>query len=168
MTNHYGVDVNKYEPITGVVANNSIEFLGDVLCEGSSIDLDWQEHTKECKGQCQDCFCNHENGKCDCWDEKAHEYEPDDCCHDSCGPQEQGTVLIGSWKKDADGKYEPDKTGEYAAIVSEIYTQVVWSRHVKKNVALCSPCFPGQADLGGNQGDFSAYALPPDVMGEES
>ena len=73
-----------------------------------------------------------------------------------------GTVLIGSWKKDSDGLYEPDKTGEYAAICGEIYTQVVWSKTTGKS-ALCSPCYPGQCDVD-TPGDYLYYALPADML----
>jgi hypothetical protein len=48
-----------------------------------------------------------------------------------------------------DGKYEPDQNGKhgYAAVVGEIYTQVLWSKTVRRVRSLCSPCYPGQADL---------------------
>jgi hypothetical protein len=153
-----------------------VKLLGDETMNG--IDLGYEEHCSECQGMCAKCRCNHPDGECDCrfplyspqdWHATSyqHEYDPTDD-HDGCGPEEQGTVLIGSWIK-VDGKYEPDKSGEYAAIVNETTTQVVWSRHTKR-CALCSPCYPGQADLDtlpGKYGDILAYCLPDDLMGNE-
>lgn len=132
---HYGVSIDTDKPTTGVLANNKVEWLGDELMDG--IDLAWEEHLKECKE-----------------DE-----------HDRCGPDQQGDILIGTWKKDEAGLYEPDQTGEYAAIVRETVTQVIWSRHTDRG-ALCSPCYPGQVDLD-TPGQYLAYTLPPSIRGEE-
>ncbi len=179
---HWGVKVDLDKPTTGVVQNNHVEFLYEDADQG--IDLAWEEHLAECRGQCSKCHCNHDsppvpdegaepdNGKCECYRATpGHAYDPSDD-HDGCGPEEQGTVLAGSWVKvyppghpehttlDAWGKrifevgskpnlygYVPDREGEYAAIVGEIYAQVVWSKRVVRVRSLCSPCFPGQADV---------------------
>ena len=158
---HYGVLIDATKPTTGVVSNHSIEFLSEVMFESGSIDLNWEEHIKECQGLCSHCRCEHESGKCDC-STLEHEYDPTGE-HDNCGPRETGTVLIGGWKKDSDGKLEANRESEYSAIVGETETQVVWSRHTTR-ASLCSPCFPGQADLN-TPGDVLAYCLPPEMMG---
>lgn len=172
---HWGVSLDLTKPTTGVFNLSTPEFIGDEMFAQGAIDLAWEEHVEECKGMCSQCRCNHEGDKCDCYSFSSrpivagHEYDPDEDEHEGCGPQERGTVLIGSWKKDEDGKYVPDESGEYAAICNEIYGQVVWSRHVK-HCAPCSPCYPGQADLDNEvpaDGDgFLCYDLPPDVYGE--
>jgi hypothetical protein len=137
---HYGVTVDSEVPITGVISNNSAcQFIGDEQTKG--IDLDWLEHEATCP--------NEE--------------------HDACFlPDSYGTVLIGSWRKDENGLWEPDKwaeKAEFSAIVNEIYTQVVWSKYTRRS-ALCSPCYVGQGDLD-TAGEFLAYDLPPDARDEE-
>jgi hypothetical protein len=134
--NHYGIHVDKDTAITGVAQNNHVLWLDEELTDSNAIDLAWEEHLAECKDE----------------------------DHDRCGPQERGDMLIGSWKKDEDGKYEPDETGEYAAIVREFNTQVVWSKHTRR-VALCSPCYPGQGDLD-TPGEYLAFDLPPELYKE--
>ena len=137
MQNHYGVTVDLTKPTTGVQQANVAEWIDDEIVNG--IDLAWDEHEEECTNE--------------------EHYE--------CGPEERGTVLIGSWFKNQAGQYEPDTAGEYAAIVGEIYVQVVWSRHTKR-CRPCSPCYPGQGDLGTpcDEGGFIAFDLPPDVYGD--
>ena len=77
------------------------------------------------------------------------------------------THLYGSWKIDENGLYEPDKTGDYSFIYnSNMNTiQVAWSETTIKG-GLCSPCYPGQVDVG-SQGDFTAYAFPDDMIYKE-
>jgi hypothetical protein len=131
--NHYGIFVDSEMPTTGVIHNLTTEWLiEEVMYNG--INLDFEEHCQECENEYHD----------DCWIDTGQE-----------------TYLVGTWKKNESGLYEPDKTGEYSAIVGEIYTQVVWSRHTK-HCALYSPCYPGQADLD-TPGEFLAYDLPPDL-----
>ncbi len=148
IASHWGVPVKLDEPTTGVVQNNRVEWLNDACYEGGAIDLAWEDHLKECKGD--------EHGE-----------------HDHCGPDEHGDMLIGSWKKDVNGLYEPDPdaaSAEYAAIVGEVYTQVVWSKTVVRVRDLCSPCYPGQADVEHDklvtEGGYLAYDLPADIYGE--
>lgn len=179
--NHWGVVLDATKPTTGVVQTNGVEWIDDDINDG--IDLAWEEHVEECRGQCVNCHCNHgapsieaereTNSPCECYGKPCDMYEASDGDHDHCGPQERGTVLIGSWKK-VDGKYEPDETGEYAAIVGEIYTQVVWSKRVVKVRSLCSPCYPGQADVdpdkivGEDEPGYWAFDLPADMYGEQT
>jgi len=133
--NHYGIYIDTEKPVTGVWDNNEIEWLGDAIQDG--IDLAWEEHVDECP--------NEE--------------------HDDCGPQESSDFLIGDWKKDEKGLYEPDPDGEYSAIVREIYTQVVLSKWAIRGNA-CSPCYPGQAEPG-IAGEQLLYAPPPDLLGDD-
>jgi rubredoxin len=75
--------------------------------------------------------------------------------------------LLGNWKKDDEGYYEPNTEGEYAAILTSSTfnrIQVVWSKHTERH-GLCSPCFPGQADIDSN-GEYLCYVLPKDLMEE--
>ena len=170
---HYGVTVDLEKPTTGVVQNNHVEWLH----EEQGIDLAWEEHVKECKGQCGACDCRHEgeeDKECECEGVEDHQHDPTDS-HDYCGPDTQGTLLIGSWKKDAEGLYEPDPdapNAEFAAIVGEVYTQVVWSKTVVRVKSLCSPCYPGQADVDRDkivaEGGYLAYDFPADMWGSES
>jgi len=187
---HYGVTLDSETPTTGVYNSNDIEWLSDEINDG--IDLAWEEHTAECKGMCASCGCNHQGGRyghrsesgCDCdfggyfgrnysAKSREHKYEPTDD-HDGCGPEESGDTLIGSWKK-VKGQYEPDKSGEYAAIYrADSYTvQVVWSRHTT-HAPLASPCYPGQCSISPGRkedprypNEQAAYAMPPDIMGKE-
>jgi hypothetical protein len=178
--NHWGVMVNSEQPITGVVSNNAgVGILSEERFDDDAVDLAWVNHVKECGGQCGDCHCNHDGGKseCSCYDVPegvlpSHAYDPQEDEHEFCGPQEPGLVLIGSWKQDADGKYEPDQNDPkgkgYAAISGELYTQVVWSKTTKRT-RLCAPTFPGQGDLESVEsgGEYLTYDLPKNIYGHE-
>lgn len=136
ITNHYGITVNSDKPITGVLSANAIawEFVDDEICltcEEVIADIESDESLSE--------------------DDKQNELDFIECdpSHDK---------IIGDWIKDENGQYAPDKTGEYAAIVRESTIQVVWSKTLTRG-ALCSPCYPGQADIP-SDGDYLAYTLP--------
>jgi hypothetical protein len=130
---HWGIRVNSEKPITGVIHNHTAEWLiEEAIYNG--INLDFEAHLAECPNEDHDF----------CWETQGTE-----------------TLLLGAWKKDENGLYEPDKSGEYSAIMSEIYTQVVWSKHTKR-CALCSPCYPGQGDLD-TSGEFLTFDVPPDL-----
>jgi len=136
--NHWGVWVDPELPITGVISNNLIvQFISDEMYD--CIDLDYEEHinTPDHILEGENCFC------VDMWD-----------CGDS-------TYLIGDWIKDSDGLWDYDPDGEYAAIVRESTTQVVYSKYTKR-AGLCSPCYPGQAD-NESDGEFLAYDLPSEA-----
>lgn len=137
--NHYGVEVNTEVPVPGVIQSNIPGWLYEDASQG--IDLLWEEHIAECN----------------------KEY------HDLCGPQENGTILIGYMieKKSQEGVYfwGKDPEAEYSAIVNcDGYTIVTQSKWVSR-CAGCSPCYPGSGDLT-TKGDFLTYALPPDLYGE--
>jgi hypothetical protein len=136
---HYGKFVDSETPIAGVVNNNGIEFLDDEIFYTNSINLTFETWVKENNST----------------EEEIENYENDN-----------ETYLIGSWKKDSDGLYIEDKSGEYSAIVRESVTQVTWSRFTKR-CALCSPCYPGQGDLD-SDGDYLAYCLPNDIIGNKN
>lgn len=123
--------IDAEKPITGVA--NASDYAQLISDSYDAIDLDLIEHQKECEA---------------CQNEEACEW---------IEYGEQGTLLIGSWKE-KNGLFEPDRDGEFSAIVGEQYVQFVWSRHTKK-CGICSPCFPGQADLN-SDGDFHAYYMP--------
>jgi len=136
VTNHWGKWVDSEVPITGVFQNNHCEWLHEEMYD--AIDLDYETWIAE------------ENPD----EEELEMYE-------SMG---DSTLLIGSWKKDEQGLYEPDKeSGDYAAIMGEVYTQVVWSKYTTRT-ALCSPCYPGQGDAD-SEGEYLTYALPPEIIG---
>jgi hypothetical protein len=151
MTKHniYGVTVDTEEPITGVIHNNSAEWLSDEIMNG--VDMAWEDHLVECE----------------------EEY------HDHCGPQEMGTVFIGfMWEKDEKGEVQhrnaagevetgwwaPDPEAEFGAIVGETDTQIICSVWITR-AHHCSPCYPGSADLG-TPGEFLAYTFPPEMFGD--
>lgn len=136
-TLHYGITVDSETPITGVFLTNKPEWFIKELNKG--IDIDFEEHCKTCSAEYHD----------DC-------YESND----------ETTYIVGDWIKNKEGKYEPDPAGEYSAISSGTYSQVVRSKFVSRTT-LCSPCFPGQGDLD-TIGEFLTYTLPEDVWGQQS
>lgn len=144
MCMHYGHFVDSETPIVGVVANNSVPWLGDEMACNHSVDLAWLEHKRHCH-------------------RRDH-----DMCADGNDSQD---MLIGAWKRTfekRDGKrhlvYVPDKSGEYSAHVGEVYTIVYWSQHTERH-ALCSPCYAGCGDID-SAGDFLCFVLPPELMKE--
>lgn len=149
IVNHWGVWVDSESPIPAVYTNNRIEYLSDEIFDSGSINLTMLHAEEEFKR------VNSQLSEEDMDEELSLLFEDWDSSAD--------TILIGTWKKDEDGEYIPDESGEYAAIVGEIYTQCVWSKTVTRG-ALCSPCFPGQVDSD-SDGDFLAYALPADLLG---
>jgi len=132
----YGVQVDTNKPTTGVFCMNRMAWIDDDITNG--IDLAWERHVSQCDNE----------------------------DHDSCGPCERGTILIG-FKKGESGKYKEDPAAEYSAIVGETDIQVTRSKWLI-NGEWCSPCYPGQVD-GDTEGPWLAYSVPPDVYesGEE-
>jgi hypothetical protein len=157
---HYGVTVDSERPTTGVLLNTEPEFLLEDVQSG--IDIEWEEY-------CADC------------ESRGEEPDGDEFTGDP------STVLVG-FKESPLGAdvvrrsnclhyligrkaFVADPDAEYQAVVSEVYTQVLWSRFVQRT-PLCSPCYPGQGDLDTPVGDsyshdgFLAYTLPPAVWGD--
>lgn len=145
MQNHWGVWVDSEVPVPGVVSANLInwEYLDNEIC------LDCEQIYAEIDRE-------HEENGGSGEEENFRDYDEVECF--------DHTKLFGDWIKDEEGKYIPDKeNGEFAAV----YTQgsfndftVIWSKFIKKNVALCSPCAPGCGSIDSN-GSFSCYELPP-------
>lgn len=136
--NHWGKWIDSEIQVTGVISNNSIEFLGDEIADG--IDLEYEEHLQS----------------------EEHSANPDDCwCQDIW--EGNGEILIGDWIKNSDGKYDFNPAGEYAAIVREDVTQVIFSKFTKR-CNICSPCYPGQVDLD-SDGQYLGFTLPSDMIG---
>jgi hypothetical protein len=135
-TNHYGIDVNSEVPIIGVIDTTAPEYLSEEI-DLHGIDLDFEEHCKECTKE----------------------------FHDDCYEAGSPTNYLLGYKKDIKGDFVPDMDAEFSAIVNgnENTIQITRSKWVSK-VMLCSPCYPGQGDLG-NGGDYLAYTLPPGVWG---
>jgi hypothetical protein len=140
----YGVTVCMDTPITGVISNNEIiDFIGEEQYVG--IDLGWEDWLADF--------------------ESEHGREPDDhekqWFAESC--DESGPYLIGDWKKE-DGLWEVNKDGPngYSAIIRSDVTQVCYSKHTTL-AAPCSPCYPGQGDVG-TDGPFLTYTLERDCF----
>jgi hypothetical protein len=135
-TIHYGITVSSESPITGVVDTTAPEYLSEEI-DLHGIDVDFEEHCKECKRE----------------------------FHDDCYEAGSPTNSLIGYKKDIKGDFVPDLDAEFSAIVNgnENTTPITRSKWVSK-VMLCSPCYPGQGDLG-NGGDYLAYTLPPAVWG---
>lgn len=139
---------------TGVIHNNNAEWLIEDIYEG--IDLDFMAHTLDC----DDC---HNDQDCDIseyWEMSSStilinfvECESDDL-----------NVMFTISGKHGQLSYKPDTTKDYAAIVGEVYTQVVHS-HYYSLCNECSPCYPDQGDLD-TAGDIKAFTLPPDLFGD--
>jgi hypothetical protein len=135
-TIHYGITVSSESPITGVIDTSAPEYLSEEI-DLHGIDLDFEEHCKECNKE----------------------------FHDECYETGLSTSYLLGYKKDIKGDFVPDMDAEFSAIVNgnENTTQITRSKWVSR-VMLCSPCYPGQGDLG-NSGDYLAYTLPPGVWG---
>lgn len=141
----YGVVIDTDRPMTGVIGNNEIvQFTSDETCGGDSIDLGWDDAIAEFEAE--------------------HGHEPDDDERDEMAMCDvSGPHLIGDWKK-IDGVWEPDEKGStgYSVLVRETVSQVLWSKTTTR-ANHCSPCYPGQADIG-SDGDFLAFILPADCF----
>lgn len=173
---HWGVRVDLDKPTTGVVSNGAPEWLHEAIHDGIDLAWEEHvaECRGVCNDcHCNHSGPLKNGTKCQCYGKPKHKYDPRDD-HDGCGPEESGTVLAGKGWKRVEGPghknfdkgawdermfevgrgakmygYAVDRTSgnEFAAIVGEIYTQVVWSETVVRVRSLCSPCYPGQADV---------------------
>lgn len=161
--NHWGIWVDPSKPITGVIALNQVsQFVGDQISMSNAIDLAYIEAKNEFIREFQNKIAKETGIFRMPTDQELEEFnnEVEDL---------QGDWLIGSWKLDQFGKYEHDEDGEFSAIVREDVVQVIWSKYVTKCSNLCSPCYPGQADVNGGEdepgGKFLAFNLPPSAYG---
>jgi len=80
----------------------------------------------------------------------------------------EGRFLSG-YKKDAEGLYEPDPDAEVSFIFNgdRGTIQVTQSKWITEDASWCSPCYPGQADLGTVGGGVTSYTFGPDWFDEE-
>ena len=125
---------------TGVIDNNSVDFLNDNTINGNDIvNLSYEEWREEYPDADED------------------DYEPD------------GEVLLIGWKKEIDGNYEPDNSKNLVAIIdhrSHYTSQIIKSDYLMKG-AMCSPCYPNQIDLD-SEGDEIGYCFPPDWFEDDN
>jgi len=160
--------------VTGVHCGHDIEEMWDQ----NDIDLDWEDYVEQAKEALKKKNWSWFKENCDDEPEVDTEEEAQEII-DNLGDYNicfdgGDTRLYGSWKKNAEGEYEPDKTGDadYAAIfnVNHNTIQVVWSKHVI-SCRRCSPCYPGQGNVdsppGGGYAELWAFCLPPDLMLDE-
>ena len=149
VTNHWGVWVGSEQPTTGVIHNNEPEWFHDEICYKEAVNLTYQEALAEYSANPDEYL------------EYGIESEDDfNDRYESMGD----TILVGGWAQDENGLWEPDLDSEYSAIVGEIYAQIVHSLYVER-AALCSPCYPGQAD-NGSPGEYRAYTFPLSIWGD--
>ena len=146
-----GVIRNSSKPRVGVMSGHSLQswFFEDMYRD--CIDLTYEEFVNDLR----------EQGMSD--QDIENETEFYEC--------DESTYLFGSWKKNADGKYEIDKTGEFAGTYNS-GTNIVcveWSKHTKK-CHHTSPCYM-MANGDGPCGDLDtsgdaviAYCLPDEYL----
>jgi hypothetical protein len=148
LTNHWGKWIDSEIPVPGVISQNRLnwEYIDDEIC------LDCKDIYEDIHKEQQECSCDGEG--CDLCEHLVDELDNVECF--------DHVKIIGDWKKGEDGQYTPDENGEFAAVLSSSTFNdctVVWSKFIKKNVALCSPCAPGQASIE-SHGEYSCYDLP--------
>ena len=143
ITNHYGITVDSNIPITGVLSIHDVAW--DCIDYNDEICL-----------TCEEIYNDIENDES--IEDKDSEYEFIDC-------DSSHTKIIGDWVRDGQGLYEPDKDGEFAAIVNESTIQVVWSKFTTRG-KLCSPCYSGQMNIqiDNPTGDYIGYTLPAELL----
>ena len=161
------VKLKDLDVLTGVHSGHDIEWFEDVY---DGVDLafeEWEDRANE--------FLKTKDGKALL---KKHGYDSGDFpdgdnytfwgeAYDVSGgevwvaPEDMGTTLFGSWKKNKEGEYEPDKSGEYSAIFNpeQNTVQVVWSRFLIMS-GRCSPCYPNQADVDNPPRPREAFSVP--------
>lgn len=148
---------------TGVIQNNSAEWLIDELYNGNNVELDFEFHVADCPNTKRDGY--HDN----CWESYGDSTWLIGFKRCRSTDPEAWYSYRGKYRRFG---YKPDPEAEFSAIVGEINTQVVRSRWVQFS-PLCSPCYPGQGNLDDREpgrnimGDpVWAYALPPDMFSE--
>jgi len=121
----------------------------------SANGIAWESVANEICVTCEEIFEEIYNDETLDEEERQEEIENVEC--------DDHEKLIGDWLKDEKGLYYPDENGEYAAIVTSSTfncVQVVWSKYITEVRAMCSPCFPNQADLDSGKGNIRCYDLP--------
>lgn len=176
VVNHWGKWVSDNIPVTGVVSLGSLANIDEICVEGQVINLTyengWREYIREKTSEFVKAFWDgldpNDNGEYSDpepterqlfeWSEEYSELD-----------QPPGTYLIGAWVQDENGLYEPGELtpeNEFAAIASydTMTAQVVRSKYAIR-AELCSPCYPGQANIDDN-GDFMGYDFPDWIYGD--
>lgn len=160
------------EPITGVMTANKVawEFIDDEICTACEEFVSKFYDCPECGGTSLPPLNVDTDGEGEriCMEcNEVFEVDEDELFDLMCEHEEK---LIGDWKKDDDGYYIPDEEKEFAAIQTSSSfncVQVVWSKFTTNVRAMCSPCFPGQADLDSGDGYILAYCLPDYLIYKE-
>jgi len=159
---HYGVTIDLNNPTTGVVSNNDIPWLHEMFDD--AIDLAWEEHKVECnKDQHDECgYEGYGTMLIGAWQaidlkplskferikvEKAALFKVGDTAF-ALWFDADGKRILADVGDDSNSPKKPaDLKEQFSAIVGETTTQVVWSTTVRRVHAMCSPCYPGQADV---------------------
>lgn len=172
LTYHWGFWVDSNKPATGVVSIHSVPGLMDHIDGASSVNLSGllalADHLRQMRKQWEGEYWQNapdlapEPGEPS--PELIAQWETD--YWDSCPDNGPATYLLGFVLGEGD-KWEPDPAAEFSAIVDfdSMVTQIVRSRWVRRG-ALCSPCYPGQIDLG-NPGDWLGFDFPETLYAGE-
>lgn len=168
-TNHWGKWVDSDQPIGGVVSIHSLEWIDDETSGAGAIDLSFEEYRSQWFDDKLADYQNRLGYDRNPSPRTMARWEAEFTSEVEFWEAQESRFLIGQWIKDDNGLYMPDPNGEYSAIVSYdafMCVQVARSKYARRS-ALCSPCFPGQADLD-TAGEYLAYDLPSDLYGEPS
>lgn len=144
-TNHWGKWVDSNSAITGVHSIHDLNW--DTYPYWDEICPICEENLRECEEHAL---------------ETGEEVDYDQLECDSSHQK-----LMGDWVLDTNtNQWDVNKAGDegYSALMNEDTIQVIWSRWTERH-ALCSPCYPGQADVD-SKGEFLCYVLPPELRGE--
>ena len=175
MKNNYGSWIDSEVPSPGVVSFNkvqhewpddgicvdcekifsdiddeieSLQFELDEMKKGESEEPSTPENIQQLEDEIEELENSKENVEC-----LDHEF------------------IYGDWKKNEDGKYIPDETGEFAAILTQggfNDITVVWSKFTTRGTP-CSPCAPSCVSIPDDEetGEFLCYTLPKYLLEEE-
>lgn len=158
------------EPVIGVMSANKLawECVDDEICTECEYEVSHFYDCPECGGSSLPALNVDTDGEGEriCMEcNFVFEVDEDELFDMPC--EHDGGRIFGNWKKNSDGLWEPDKEKEFAAILTSSSfncVQVVWSKFTTKVRAICSPCFPGQADLDSGEGEILAYCLPEELI----
>lgn len=174
VVNHWGKWVSDNVPVGGVVNTNRLDY--DYIDAKTVIDLRFEEGATEFIRSKQSEFIATfwDNLPDDDTGEYVDPIPSDDLIAEWEGEYNENSfdqiparLLVGSWVQDSNGLWDVDRDGEFAAIVDydSMTAQIVYSQWVTRG-ALCSPCYPGQVDLG-TPGEYMGYDFPPDMYDGE-
>lgn len=160
--NHWGKWVDSEVATMGVLSVNDVafEWLDDfhcLTCENGLDDIEAERNIS-----LEDGFLIAWDGEIIEGEDEINDYFDNEVELVECDSDH--LRLIGDWCQDDKGEWMADRAGDFAAIEQGSTVQVIWSRYVVRG-PLCSPCFPGQADINADssldyEGGFLAYTLP--------